>query len=79
LRDAFIRAMYDKHGVKCVVQYQPLDRYDFYKKLGLGQADCAYADLFYDTMISFPFQHWLTDEEFGHMLAATGSVLDELR
>ncbi|MCL1986273.1 MAG: DegT/DnrJ/EryC1/StrS family aminotransferase [Betaproteobacteria bacterium] len=78
-RDAFIRAMYNKHGVKCVVQYLPLNRYDFYVKLGLEHADCANADAFYDSMISFPFQHWLTDEEFEHMLAASKHVLEELR
>ena len=78
-RDAFIRAMYAKHGVKCVVQYLPLNRYDFYVKLGLGQANCPNADAFYDNMISFPFQHWLTDEEFDHMLAASKKVLEELR
>jgi len=78
-RDAFIRAMYTKHGVKCVVQYLPLNRYDFYVKLGLGRADCPNADAFYDNMVSFPFQHWLTDEEFDHMSAASKSVLEELR
>ena len=78
-RDAFIRAMYARHGVKCVVQYMPLDRYDLYVKLGLGRASCANADAFYDNMISFPFQHWLTDEEFDHMLAASKNVLEELR
>ena len=78
-RDAFIRAMYARHGVKCVVQYLPLNRYDFYAKLGLGQAECPNADAFYDNMVSFPFQHWLTDEEFDHMLAASKAVLEELR
>lgn len=78
-RDDFIRAMHDKHGVKCVIQYMPLNRYDFYVKLGLGQAKCPNADAFYDTMVSFPFQHRLTEEEFDHMLAATKSVLRELR
>jgi len=78
-RDAFIRAMHARHGVKCVVQYLPLNRYDFYGKLGLGQAGCPNADAFYDNMVSFPFQHWLTDEEFSHMLAASKAVLEELR
>jgi dTDP-4-amino-4,6-dideoxygalactose transaminase len=78
-RDAFIRSMYNKHGVKCVVQYLPLNRYDFYVKLGMGHADCANADAFYDNMVSFPFQHWLTDAEFDHMLAASKNVLEELR
>ncbi len=78
-RDPFIRAMFHKHGVKCVVQYMPLNRYDFYVKLGLGKADCPHSDAFYDNMVSFPFQHWLTEGEFDHMLAATKAVLTELR
>ena len=38
-RDAFMHAISEEKGIKCVVQYIPLDRYDFYKKLGLGKAD----------------------------------------
>ncbi|AAS94835.1 DegT/DnrJ/EryC1/StrS family aminotransferase [Nitratidesulfovibrio vulgaris] len=78
-RDDFIRAMHDEKGVKCVVQYYPLDRYPFYKKLGFGTADCPNADLFFDNMVSFPFQHWLTEGEFDHMLASTIDVLETLR
>ncbi len=74
-RDDFIRRMHNEHGVKCVVQYYPLNRYPFYQKLGLGQADCPNADLFYDHMISFPFQHNLAESEFAHMLSATRTVL----
>ena len=78
-RDAFIRTMFNEYGVKCVVQYMPLDRYDLYRSLGLGQAQCPHADDFYDNMISFPFQHWLTEAEFGHMLEATKKTLAALR
>lgn len=75
LRDHLIRTLFNEKGVKCVVQYIPLDRYDFYKRIGLGEAQCPHADSFYDSMISFPFQHWLTDEEFDYMLAAVRDVL----
>ena len=78
-RDAFIRAMHDEKGVKCVVQYVPLDRYDYYRRQGMGEARCPNADLFFDTMISFPFQHWLSAEEEAHMLAAARDVLQRLR
>lgn len=78
-RDRFIRAMFNEKGVKCVVQYIPLDRYDYYRRLGMGKADCPNADTFFDAMISFPFQHWLTDEEFDYMLASTREVLASLR
>lgn len=78
-RDAFIRSMYYDHGIKCVVQYIPLNRYAFYQKLGLEQADCPHADAFFDSQISFPFQHWLTDEQFSFMLTSTRNVLQQLR
>lgn len=68
-----------RKGIKCVVQYIPLDRYDFYKKLGLGEANCPNADAFFDGQISFPFQHWLSEEDFGYMLKSTREVLESLR
>jgi dTDP-4-amino-4,6-dideoxygalactose transaminase len=78
-RDDFIRRMVGEHGVRCAVQYYPLNRYPFYRKLGFDRADCPAADDFFDHMISFPFQHNLTKGEFRHMLAATRQVLDEQR
>jgi dTDP-4-amino-4,6-dideoxygalactose transaminase len=78
-RDDFIRRMFYEHSVKCVVQYYPLNRYPFYQKLGFGQADCPNADAFFDHMISFPFQHSLTDAEFEHVLFAAKTVLDAQR
>lgn len=77
-RDRFIRAMNDKKGVKCVVQYLPLNRYDFYKKLGYGEADCPAADAFFDAMVSFPFQAWMSDEDFDYMIEASREVLKEI-
>ncbi len=77
-RDRFIRLMYDKKGIKCVVQYLPLNRYDFYKKQGLGQADCPESDAFFDSMISFPFQHWMSDEDLAYMSKASKEVLAEI-
>jgi perosamine synthetase len=78
-RDDFIRRMFNEKGVKCVVQYYPLNRYPFYQRLGLGEANCPNADLFYDHMISFPFQHNLKDSEFDHMLKATKDILNAQR
>ena len=77
-RDRFISAMHDEHGVKCVVQYQPLNRYDFYRKLGYGEANCPNADMFYDAMISFPFQHAMSEADFSYMLEASKKTLDDL-
>lgn len=74
-RDKFIRMMHDDKGIKCVVQYLPLNRYDFYRKLGYGEADCPNADKFFDSMVSFPFQHWLGDDELDYMIASIRDVM----
>ncbi|MDR2124631.1 MAG: DegT/DnrJ/EryC1/StrS family aminotransferase [Desulfovibrio sp.] len=78
-RDAFIRRMFREFGIKCVVQYYPLNRYPYYRKLGFGEARCPNADDFFDHMISFPFQHSLTDEQLLYMLDCTRKTLDGLR
>ncbi|MDO5536116.1 MAG: DegT/DnrJ/EryC1/StrS family aminotransferase [Desulfovibrionaceae bacterium] len=78
-RDAFMRRMYAEHGIQCVVQYLPLNRYDYYRRQGFGEADCPNADLFFDTMISFPFQPWMSEEDFDYMLVRTRETLAGLR
>lgn len=77
-RDSFIRTMADEHGVQCVVQYYPLNRYEFYEKLGFGKANCPNGDDFFDNMVSFPFQHSLTEAELDYILNATRTVLKKL-
>ena len=77
-RDAFMAAMWKEKGIKCVVQYLPLNRYDFYRKLGYGHADCPQADAFFDSMVSFPFQHWLPEADFQYLVASIRDVLSRL-
>ena len=77
-RDFFIKKMAYENGIQCVVQYYPLYRYNLYKKAGFGEASCPNTDLFFDNMVSFPFHHWMNDDDFDYMLLATIKVLDEL-
>lgn len=78
MRDAFIREMAEAHGVQCVVQYQPLYRYDFYRDAGFGEADCPACDDFFDRMVSFPFHHWMAEAELDGMLENARRVAKEL-
>ena len=78
-RDELIRRMSREKQVQCIIQYYPLYRYDLYKKLGYGNAECPQTDEFYDNMISFPFHHHLTDEQYSYMLTSLGEVLDDMR
>lgn len=75
----YLRKMNYEKKIKCVVQYYPLHRYDYYKKNGFGDADVPNTDLFYDNMISFPFQHWMTDAEIEYMLTSIIETIKELR
>lgn len=77
-RDVFIRIMAQEHGVQCVVQYYPLNRYPLYQKLGYGEANCPHADDFFDNMVSFPFQHSLDETELDYIVDAARSVLKKL-
>lgn len=79
LRDKLIRIMSEDESVQCAVQYYPLNRYDLYKKLGLGNSKCPNADNFFDNMISFPFHHLLSDEEINYVLEATKRSLKKLQ
>jgi len=77
-RDEFIRKMAYEKKIQCVVQYYPLNRYDFYKKLGFGKAHCPNADWFYDNMVSFPFHHWMSNEDFEYLTQSTINVIQEI-
>lgn len=78
-RDEIMKKLVYEKKIKCVVQYYPLNRYSLYQKLGFAEANCPNADEFFDNMISFPFQHWMSDEDFLYMLEATQEVMMELK
>lgn len=77
-RDIFMQKMSEDKKIQCVVQYYPLNRYDLYKKLGFGKANCPNGDDFFDNMVSFPFHYMMSDSDFEYMLQSTIEVLKEL-
>jgi perosamine synthetase len=79
LRDHFIRRMAKHHGIQCVVQYYPLNRYPLYRDLGFGEAVVPSTDAFFDNMVSLPFSHLLTDVQIKQIIAATRETVEFLR
>ena len=79
LRDRFIRRMAEHHGIQCVVQYYPLNRYPLYRDLGFGEAVVPSTDAFFDNMVSLPFSHLLTDVQIKQIIAATRETVEFLR
>ena len=77
-RDIFIQKIAEA-GIQCVVQYYPLYRYDFYKKVGFGNANCPNTDKFFDNMVSFPFHHMISDEDFYWMIKKTKEIIAIIR
>ncbi len=78
-RDDLIRTLFYQYGVKAVVQYYPLYRYPLFQRAGFGSADCPNTDDFFDNMLSLPFQHWMTADEFEYMLSAVVQAANQLR
>ena len=76
-RDEFISKMANE-GVQCIVQYYPLYRYDLYKKLGYSNAKCPNTDIFFDNMVSFPFQQTIESSDFKWMIQITKKCLSQL-
>ena len=78
-RDIFMHRMASEKRIQCIVQYYPLNRYAFYKKLVPGNAECPNTDEFFDNMVSFPFHHWLSNDDYDYMLKSTIEILKELK
>ncbi len=73
-----MKKMSEERGIQCVVQYYPLNRYDLYRKLGFGEANCPNTDIFFDNMVSFPFHHMMSGDDFEYMLQSTKEIILEI-
>lgn len=78
-RDDLIRLLSTEYGVKAIVQYYPLYRYDLFRKAGLGEANVPETDRFFDNMISFPFSLEISEGDVAYLIEATRSALARLR
>jgi len=78
-RDDLIRLLSTEYGVKGIVQYFPLYRYDLFRKAGFGHADVPETDRFFDNMLSFPFSVEINDEDFNYLIGAVQDALHKLR
>ena len=77
-RDDLIRLLFNNYGVKAIVQFHPLYRYDLFKKTGYGNAEVPETDRFFDNMISFPFSVVISEEDFDYMIGSIKSAIQEL-
>ncbi|MGH9372573.1 MAG: DegT/DnrJ/EryC1/StrS family aminotransferase [Vicinamibacterales bacterium] len=78
-RDDLIRVLFNEYGIKAIVQYYPLNRYDLFRKTGHGIADVPETDRFFDNMISFPFSVEIPEDDFTYQIESVRAALKRLR
>ena len=78
-RDDLIRLLYTDCGIKAIVQYHPLHRYDLFKKMGLGSANVPNTNKFFDNMISFPFSIVMDLKNFEYLIYSVQKSIKKLR
>ncbi len=49
-----------------------------FRKLGFGEANCPNTDIFFDNMVSFPFHHMMSGDDFEYMLQSTKEIILEI-
>ena len=77
-RDDLIRILFNKYGIKSIIQYYPLNRYDLFNKSGNANANIPVTDMFFDNMISFPFSLVIEDVDFLYMINSIKSSINTL-
>ena len=78
-RDDLIEILFNKYGIKCVVQYYPLYNYELFKNNGYSEKDCPESDKFFDSMISFPFWSDMPEHDINYLVSSIKSAINQLR
>jgi perosamine synthetase len=60
-------------------QYYPLNRYGLFIQSGNSEAKIPVTDEYYDNMVSLPFHHWMTDNDFEYILESLKKTIIALR
>ena len=78
-RDDLIGMLSAYYGIKAIVQYYPLHRYDLFRKTGHGVAVVPETDRFFDNMVSFPFSIDMSESDSAYVIDSVRAALRRLR
>ena len=67
-RDFLIEKLAYEYHIQAIVQYYPLNRYPLFIKNGFSEANIPNTDHFFDNMLSLPFHHWMSENDFSYMV-----------
>ena len=77
-RDELIKLLFNEFGIKAIIQFYPLYRYDLFKKKGISDANVPETDFFFDNMISFPFSLVLDEHQVDYMIKSIKLAINKL-
>ena len=77
-RDDLIDLLSSQYGIKAIVQFYPLNRYDLFKVNGMGNANIPVTDIFFDNMISIPFSLTIKEDKINYMLRSIKEAVTRL-
>ena len=78
-RDDVIDIMFNEHDIKCYVHYMPLYRFDLFRKMGCGEADCPVSDRYYESMYGYPWWTGMDDALLDRFVESTRKTVMKLR
>ena len=77
-RDKLIEELYNNYGIKSIVQFYPLNRYDLFIKNSFDQADIPNTNYFFYNMISFPFSVTFSEDDIKYLINSIKSAVNFL-
>jgi perosamine synthetase len=77
-RDDLIDLLSSEYGIKAIVQFYPLNRYDLFKANGMGIANIPNTDMFFDNMMSLPFSLTIEEGKINYMLQSVKGAITRL-
>ena len=77
-RDDVIEILSTHYGIQAIVQFYPLNRYDFFVKNDLQTSKLKETDLFFDNMLSLPFSPTISESEINYMIDSFNETINKL-
>ena len=78
-RDKFIDTMSKKYGIQLIIQYHPLDKYDFFKKNKNVSNNLKNTNYFYNNMFSIPNHVWMPNKQFQYIISSFKKELKKIK
>ena len=78
-RDKLIDIMSKKYGIQLIIQYHPLDKYNFFKKKKNINNNLKNTYDFYKNMFSIPNHVWMSNKQYQYIISSFKKELKKIK